>query len=409
MAALYAVHFCNFLLPIITIAYLARILGPTDFAMVAFAQAFGMYVSLVIDYGFSLSATREVARQRGNPQRLAELFAGVVGAQMVLAAVGVAAALIVPRWLPMFRGDPALLWMGALWGLAHGWNTMWFHQGFERVQTVGMFDAGAKAFAAALTIILVRSPRDAWIVLALQSAAAAVASAVSVRLAYRKVRFLMPSPRRVWRAFRFGWAMFVFRGALSLYSTANVFLLGLFAPAGLTGCFAGAERIGRAPAGLLTPFTQAIYPRLSGLLGRNSPGAERLQKVGLGVLGASGIAMGAGLFLCAPLIISVVLGPGFEQAVPALRIMALLPPLITLNTFVGFYWVLPLGLDRAMVTVTIGAGLLNVAAALYLAPRFGHLGMAWATVLSELAVLLGLLVVLRGRRTSSCPTPPTHL
>jgi PST family polysaccharide transporter len=62
VASLYGVQFANYLLPLITIPYLTRVLGVATWGLVAFAQAFGAYASIGIEYGFHLSATRAVAK-----------------------------------------------------------------------------------------------------------------------------------------------------------------------------------------------------------------------------------------------------------------------------------------------------------------------------------------------------------
>src|SRR5690606_7080343 len=86
--ALYAAQFAGYLLPLATVPYLARVLGPGSLGLVAFAQALGAYVALVVEYGFHLSGTREVVRHRSNPDRLAEILAGVTGARLLLVLGG---------------------------------------------------------------------------------------------------------------------------------------------------------------------------------------------------------------------------------------------------------------------------------------------------------------------------------
>ena len=58
--ALYAAHIAGLVVPLLTIPYLARVLRPTGWGLVVFAQSFGAWLALVMEYGFDLSGTRAV-------------------------------------------------------------------------------------------------------------------------------------------------------------------------------------------------------------------------------------------------------------------------------------------------------------------------------------------------------------
>ncbi|MCL6577734.1 oligosaccharide flippase family protein, partial [Kyrpidia sp.] len=168
--ALYGVNIANYFFPLITVPYLARVLGPEEWGMVAFAQAFGQYINLVVEYGFDLSATREVARTRDSLDRRADLIAGVLGAKVVLASVVLGVVFVICHWVPPFQEHSKILWAGVFWALAMAFTLRWYFQGLERMRLVAVLDVSAKALAVLGILLLVRGPEDGWKVLVLQGA-----------------------------------------------------------------------------------------------------------------------------------------------------------------------------------------------------------------------------------------------
>jgi len=396
--SLYGVQIVGYVVPIVTIPYLARVLGAGGWGLLAFAQAFGSYWAVLGEYGFSLSATREVAYHRDDREKLTEILAGVLGAKTLLAAASLLFAFLAGLWIPAFRAHPALLWTGMFWALAQGFNIMWFFQGRERLRMVAALDISAKALSTIGIFVFVRRPDEAWRVLALQGAGFLVSFAVGLGLAYRELPVRLPTWTSCREALRMGWSMFLFRGSVSLYTAGNVFILGLFVSPQVVGYYAGAEKISRAFLGLLAPVSQTLYPRLSHLVHRERDRAARLARIGVVLMAGGGAAMGVVVFLTAPILVRIFLGKDFAEAVTVLRILSLLLPIVGLNLALGMQWMLPLGLDRAFNIITLLAGLTNIGLATALASNYKDLGMAWAVVCAEIFVAVSLYVVLRSRK-----------
>ncbi len=405
---LYVLQLGSYLLPIATIVFLARLLGPQGWGGLAFMQAFAGYVMLVVTYGFNYSATREVARHRDDPDQLSDLLAGVIGAKAALTVVAVLVALPVSLLVAPIHRYQSLFWPAMLWALSLSFSFMGF---------VARWESAARVLALAGILLAVRSPADTWKVLAIQGGAMSAAVLVEFAVTYREVRFQIPTARAVARTLRLGWSTFLYQGALSFYTTGNGFLLGLFGTPAAVGYYIGAERISKAFSTLLFPITQAVFPRISHLASHARGEAARLARKSLLIVGAAGGAMGLIIFLGAPILVRVVLGPGFDNAVVVLRILALLPPLIALSNVLGIQWMLALGLDRLVNIVVVSACVLNVSLAITLVPRHLEVGMAVAVVASETLVAFGLYAVLRvknldpieiaGWPVAEDPTPAT--
>src|ERR1700735_4425369 len=67
--ALYGVQACTYALPLLTFPYLARVLGPSGWGVVVYAQAIGTVITCLVEYGFDISASRETSLHRADPDR----------------------------------------------------------------------------------------------------------------------------------------------------------------------------------------------------------------------------------------------------------------------------------------------------------------------------------------------------
>ena len=54
------VQLCNYVFPFITVPIVSRIIGPDKFGVINFAAVFMTYFTLLINFGFDLSATRAI-------------------------------------------------------------------------------------------------------------------------------------------------------------------------------------------------------------------------------------------------------------------------------------------------------------------------------------------------------------
>lgn len=392
--ALYGIQIAGYVLPLLTIPYLARTLHPSAFGLLLFFQSFALWSAMVIEYGFNLSATREVARSKSKPEILAEIGAGVLGAKIALSFVFIAVAGTLASIQPNVRQHPAYLLCVVPMTLAFGLSPFWYFQGTQRMVGAVAVEFASRAFATLGIFVWVRTPDDAWKALALYAAAGSLSTAVQTIWMYQEIRFHIPRFKGSVAALRLGWGMFLFRGAYNIYTTANAFILGLFVPPMQVGFYGGAERISKAFQGLSLPISQSLYPHMAHLASDNLVKAARVAELALRVAAGIGLVCAVLLTSLARWGVPVILGPGYEAAIPVLYVFAILMPVNSINSALIMQWMLPLGMERSVGAVTIGAILLNLAAASLLAPRYAHVGMAFSILLAEILKLAALITTL---------------
>jgi polysaccharide transporter, PST family len=398
IVVLYVVRTINQLLPLATIPYLARVLGPAEWGMVAVAQAFSMYGIITIQYGFDMVGTREVARHRHDPAHLGGLMGGILACQLILSGLVAGAACLAYIAVPVFADEPRLLHAALAFAFIQGLGLGWYFTGMERITLMAAIELPTKLVCVAAIFWLVKGPGDGWWVLVAYGGAAALAAAIEYTFMLRQIRPRPPDLSRVRETFRMGFSVFLMQISNLINTAGSAFLLSLLASPQQVAYFAAPDKLARPLAWLTAPINRVLLPRISHLLLHRPGEAHAMARVSLLVLSVVGLGFCLFVMLLAPWLIGLVFGPDYEQAAPVLRVLALVIPLSIITDALAAQWLIPHGLDRPLSLTILAAAFLAIGLALVVVPTHAALGMAWVTVFVELFILAGLVLSLAYHR-----------
>jgi len=398
IGSLYLIQGASYLVPLMTLPWLARVLGPSGLGLLAFMQGFGSCITLVVEYGFRFSGTQQVSVHRHSPQRLSGLIAGVQGGKILLAIVFVAGSFAIRPFIPLLRGHGNLFAAGVFAAVGQACEMTWYFLGIERMPRVAALESGLRLIGAMGVVTLVRFRTDDWKVLAIQGGVTWTAAIVELVLAHRDIPFQWPSFALIREALSKGRSALFFRVGETSYTSCNAMLLGFFCPPHVVGLYAGADKIARSMLiAVLDPVQRSIYPGVSRMLAISRNRAAAMIRVSTIATVSGATLLSAILFAIAPQISRVLLGPEFSAAIPALRILLFVPVAVAWKWSIGLNWMVPAGEVRAFNVVIAGSAVLHLAATALLAPRFGHAGMAVAVALTEGAIPVCVYALLRRR------------
>lgn len=404
IGSIYGVQFANYVLPLITVPYLTRVLGPASWGLVAMAQAFAMYGGLVIEYGFVYSGTRQIATASSS-RDIENVIAGVSAARALLAALVILGAGCAYTFTPLFHEHPLLLWTAVTAEILKGLLPSYFFYGIKRVAIASTLDISARLVSAAGIFVFVHKPEDAWKVFALQAAGSAAALAIGHTMIYARYRLQWPRMHDAFTTLRQGGNMFLFRSSYNIYALGNAFILGLFASPQAVGYYAGAEKISSAAVGLLSPLSTALYPRAAGLVKTSFSKAALLTKISFYSMLAVSIILGLTMWFGSSVIVRLILGHNFLPSTSVLRILSLRAPAAAVINVLGFQWLLALGMEKSFQRITLVALSLNILLATCVAPKYTFNGMAWCVVISQTVAAAGIYFVLQRRKLNPLALP----
>ena len=397
----------NYLAPLLTFPHLARTLHPAGFGQYGIYLLIGGWMTIASDWGTNLTGARLIAQRNALAGDIDEAFWNIFFLRLaivILILAGVAAYLGATR----ANFEQVLLLVSA-WTmiLGNALTVSWCLQGLERLDAFATAAVIGRLFTVPATILLVRHADQVWLAVAVQGIGGVIIGAASIIILKRSgaVKRLRWSWRGCVRQWQEGLPILVSTASHGLFSSTSTALLGFLRGAYATGLFIAADRIRLAAQGTVLPINQALYPRLSRLAVTDPRQAVRTIRI---LLVAQGTVMAIGCLLLAifaPLVIRVIAGPGYEQSVPVLRILAFAIGIYVTNAVLGGQTLMPFGFSREFGRINFYTALFNVTVMPGLVYYWGPSGAAVGVLGTECFMLLCYSFVIFRKRLLAIDGP----
>lgn len=255
----------NYILPLITLPYLVKVLGIKYFGLLAFATATIAYFGILTDYGFNLTATKEISIHRDNREKTIEIFSSVMSIKFLLLLLSLFLLTLLVFAFQRFSNHWEIYFLTFGSVIGQFLFPVWFFQGVEKMKYISYLNLVSKSIFTIAIFVFVQEKEDVYLVPLFFSLGSIIAGIFSLILIQKKfnVHFRFQTLNTLKIQLIDGWYVFLSRFYVSMYTTTNLLLLGLFTNNVLVGYYAIAEKIVLAIAGIFEPLNQTIYPYLA--------------------------------------------------------------------------------------------------------------------------------------------------
>jgi len=393
--SLSALNAISFLVPLITIPYLTRILGPEKFGLVSFGLVVMQYFIIFTSFGFAFSATQQISIHRDNKQKVTDIFSAVIAFKLILTVVCALIMLVLILTVDQFSKDYLVFVFSFGIVIGDALLPVWLFQGMEKMRFITLVNFVSKLLFTLLIFVFVRKESDYLIVPLFNTAGYLSAGLISFFIAYfvfdLKVRF--PKVRVMMEQVKESWAIFVSTLGINLYRSANTLLLGLLTQNyTLVGYYSSAEKVIKGIQSLVSPVSDALFPHLSRRF-ENKAGKSGLQLMTrLGKYYFAGLfVMSLLLLIFAKPLILLVLGDKFAESIMDARIMSFVVLFGGMNYFMGILGLVNMGHKRQFMIFVLITGVISFASLFVFIPFFGDEGASAVMLLSEAFLFFMLL------------------
>lgn len=406
MVSLGVLQVANYLIPFLVLPIISRILGASLFGSVSYAQNIVTYLTLLINYGFEYSATRQISIARDDKARTDAIFWSVIAAKSLLLILSFAILAVLPFCMERVACDPRLYIYTALTNIGIVFFPTWYLQGVQQMDKMAWANFFTKLLGAVLVLSLVREASAYRLYPLLMSVASILIGIGAMIYVIRHFHISRPAfTRQTMReVMQAGAPIFLNNIFIAFYTTANMTLLGIYAADDVIGYFSGAQRLIQAlNMVVVMPVSMAVYPEISRRFAESKGQGVRFLKQVLLWAGAAAAVVSLVAFVGAPLIIRIMYGSGFDPSIGLLRWLSPIPFLVMIATLLTVQGLYGLGLQRWAPWVGLILAICCVGMNLWLLPLLGVRGVCISWIAAEVleCILVGTILLTKGRKLCS--------
>lgn len=375
----------NGLIYLVLIVYVARVLGASAFGLYQFAQAFVVYLVMLVDNGLSLLGTREIARERARAGTIALNFLVV---RVITAAILFIIACAVLFVLPIERNLSLVIGATFLFIFYRALNIDWVFQGLEKMEYIPLAKIIFSAAALLLTFWLVKGAQDLLKVPVILAVSGVFSSLIFLFFLFVwiiPVRLKTLAPNTWWAIFWQGLPLGASIFLIQIYNNLDTIMLGFMDRPEVVGYYSAAYRILFVCLGLFVIWQQTALPVMSHRIVNDLESARMFIIKFARLTAMVFVPLCLLVFLTAPLLVGWAFGPQYSPAIGALRLLiwTLLP--ITIGSCYGVLVLIPAGRYYDFLLAAGVGATVNIIMNFLLIPSFSMIGAAVATILAEIS------------------------
>lgn len=394
IVSLWILQWVGYVFPLIVLPYVLPIIWVENFGKISFALAFVAFFTLIVNYGFNLTATKDISKNRHDKNIYSSIFHSVLYAKIVLFLVS---AVFYYTIIFLFSFENILLYhIVFLWVFAEVLFPVWMFQWMEKMKYITVINVIVKILMLGAIFLTIHERSDYLWYPIIFSAGSFLSGCIGYIFAIKifQIRFELPS-KKVCTVLREGWPIFISGIFSSLYTSAIPFFLGLVSSPVIVGYYSAADKIIKAVQSLISPITQSVYPVIATKLEKWPAETLRyISKVTGGILIFTGLASLI-LFLFSKPIVLLLLGSEYEPSETILQILSPLPVIIGLAIVFGHFVMIHFGYQKALQKLYVVFSLLSLTYTFPLMMFYGGIGAAISVVVTEFLITFFMYGFLR--------------
>src|SRR5690625_5129745 len=150
----------GYVFPLITIPYLARVIGVDGFGKIAFAAAVVLWFKTITDWGFNYTSTRDLAKNSDNKELVSFIFTNTIWAKIILMLISFVVFSILIHTIPVLKENKLILLLTFFTIIGEVIFPEWVFQAMEKMKYITILSLISRLIFTLLVFVCIKDAED---------------------------------------------------------------------------------------------------------------------------------------------------------------------------------------------------------------------------------------------------------
>lgn len=260
---LYIMNIAKLVLPLLTLPYLTRVFSVDTYGTATYVKSIMTYMQLIIDFGFILSATKDVVMAKGNLKKIGRITGNVIVGKLVLSLLSLFLLLLMSLFIPILRENILFTFLSFVPIVLTTFLLDFLFRGLEKMNVITFRFLIMKGISTALTFIFVKNDHD-LLLIPLLDILGTVIAIIWINSAIKKmgVHLSFGNYKEIGLNLQESFNYFLSNIATTAFSALNTVVIGIALTKSDVAYWSIVMQVVNAVHALYDPILDGIYPEM---------------------------------------------------------------------------------------------------------------------------------------------------
>ena len=226
---LYIMNATQLLLPLVTLPYLTRVLSVEGYGVVSYVKSLMVYVTLIIEFGYILSGTKEVLEAKNDKDKLSYIISKITLSKIILSAFAFIVLLIMIMTIPLLKRYTLFTILSFFTPFLSIFIYDYFFRGIEKMQIITMRYLIMRGTATILTFVFVKNESQLNLIPLLDIIGSLIAIVwVNFEIRNMDIKFEIVKMKDILKSLTTSFTYFISNVASTAFGALNTLLVGIY-------------------------------------------------------------------------------------------------------------------------------------------------------------------------------------